>query len=68
MTQDRGNNLTHGQKTQLAGVGPTRVNAMLPAWPAFDPALNENMSVAAPQLVNASVPLPTGAVVGIGGD
>lgn len=39
---------------------------MLPVCPALDPAMNENDSVAALQLVKFNVPVPTWAVIGGG--
>jgi hypothetical protein len=39
---------------------------MLPVCPALDPATNENVSVAASQLVKVNVPVPTWAVIAAG--
>lgn len=46
-------------KLQPAGVGPVRVRFSVPLRPAFSPAVNVYASVAAPQLWNVIVAVPT---------
>src|SRR5206468_1010802 len=48
------------------GIGPTRVNAIVPVAPALLPPVKVNVSVAAEQLWNASVALPTATLCGSG--
>ena len=49
---------------QPAGGGPVRVRFSVPVRPVFTPAVKAYVSVAAVQLVNVRLAVPTGAMVG----